>query len=122
VQQENAMTLQHPLPSGFGPASTAEDVSAGMDLSGKTAVVTGGYSGIGLETARVLALRGARVIVPVRDPAKAEAALSSEALGGLRVESLPMDLMDRASIDAFASRVLDRVGKRLRVSAIGQRS
>lgn len=101
------MTPQQPLPSGFGPASTAEAVSEGVTLAGKTAVVTGGYSGIGVETARVLALRGARVIVPVRDLAKAASALSAEALGGLTVETLPMDLMDPASIEAFASRVLE---------------
>lgn len=101
------MTEQHPIPSGFNPASTAEQVSSGIDLTGRVAVVTGGYSGIGVETARVLALRGARVIVPVRDAAKAQRTLSESALGGLRVETLPLDLMDPASIDVFASRVME---------------
>lgn len=99
------MTPQAPIPSGFGPASTAEEVSAGIDLTGRTAIVTGGYSGLGRETARVLAMRGARVIVPTRDMAKAEAALAG--LAG--IELRPMDLMDPASIDAFAERALAEV-------------
>ena len=54
------------LPIGpFGKDSTAEEVTAGMDLSGKTALVTGCNSGLGYETMRVLALRGAHVSVPV---------------------------------------------------------
>jgi hypothetical protein len=43
-----AAANQKPIGSGFGPKSTASDVMKGVDLSGKTAVVTGGYSGIGL--------------------------------------------------------------------------
>jgi hypothetical protein len=45
-------TPQHPIGSGFGAATTAAEVTYGIDLSGKTAIVTGGYSGIGLETTR----------------------------------------------------------------------
>ena len=48
-------TSQKPIGSGFGAASTASDVVEGLNLSGKVAIVTGGYSRIGLETARVLA-------------------------------------------------------------------
>lgn len=47
---------------GFGPASTAEEVIRGIDLTGQTAIVTGGYSGLGLETARVLHQAGAQVL------------------------------------------------------------
>nr|XP_028945410.1 short-chain dehydrogenase TIC 32, chloroplastic-like isoform X2 [Malus domestica] len=54
-------------PSGFGSASTAEQVTEGVDASNLTAIVTGGASGIGLETARVLALRGAHVIIAARN-------------------------------------------------------
>jgi NAD(P)-dependent dehydrogenase (short-subunit alcohol dehydrogenase family) len=72
-------------------------VIAGIDLNGKTAIVTGGYAGLGLETARTLASAGARVIVPARDVPKATAALKNVA--GVRIE--PMDLIDPMSIDAF---------------------
>ena len=92
-------TLQKPIGSGFGAASTADDVIKGIDLSGKIAIVTGGYSGIGLETARVLRSAGARVIVPTRDRDKA-----ATALNGIDVEIEAMDLLDPASIDAFAGR------------------
>ena len=90
-------SLQTPIHSGFGPATTAQDVLAGMNLSGKTAIVTGGYSGIGTETSRALRAAGARVIVPARDIAKAKAALD-----GMDVEIAAMDLADPSSIDAFA--------------------
>ncbi|MBL4636148.1 MAG: SDR family oxidoreductase [Kofleriaceae bacterium] len=57
--------------SGFGHASTAEEVTQGIDLSGKTVVITGANSGLGAETARVLAMRGADVIALARNPDKA---------------------------------------------------
>jgi len=91
-------TSQQPIRSGFGAASTAEEVLRGIDLSGSTAIVTGGYSGIGLETTRVLSAAGATVIVPARTPDKARANLA----GLPRVESAALDLLDPASIDAFA--------------------
>jgi WW domain-containing oxidoreductase len=53
-------------PSGFGSASTAEEVSAGLDLTGRRYLVTGATSGVGEETARVLALRGATVLCAAR--------------------------------------------------------
>ncbi|MGO7287164.1 SDR family NAD(P)-dependent oxidoreductase, partial [Rhizobium ruizarguesonis] len=87
-------TPQAPIGSAFGAASTAADVIAGHDLSGKVAIVTGGYSGLGLETARVLAGAGARVVVPARNLEKAKAAV--ESIPGLTVEKL--DLMDPGSI------------------------
>jgi NAD(P)-dependent dehydrogenase (short-subunit alcohol dehydrogenase family) len=95
-------TPQQPLHSGFGAASTAEDVIEGIDLTGRVAIVTGGYSGIGLETSRVLQAAGAEVVVPARDPQRAHAALKE--LDGVQVE--PMDLIDPASIDAFAETFL----------------
>ncbi|GJP43266.1 hypothetical protein CLOM_g2749 [Closterium sp. NIES-68] len=61
-------------PSKFGYRSTAEDVTTGVDLTGKVAIVTGGSSGIGTETARVLALRGASVVLAVRNTEAGEAA------------------------------------------------
>jgi NAD(P)-dependent dehydrogenase (short-subunit alcohol dehydrogenase family) len=92
-------TLQKPIGSGFGAASTAGDVIKGIDLSGKIAIVTGGYSGIGVETARAIRSAGARVIVPTRDRDKA-----ATALRGIDVEVETMDLLDPASIDAFTER------------------
>lgn len=64
--------LQHPIGSGFNAASTTDDVINGIDLTGKIAIVTGGNSGIGLETTRVLAASGATVIVPAKDIEKAK--------------------------------------------------
>jgi NAD(P)-dependent dehydrogenase (short-subunit alcohol dehydrogenase family) len=95
-------TAQQPLPSGFGAASTADDVIKGIDLTGKVAIVTGGYSGIGLKTTRVLRAAGADVVVPARDTERAGAAVAD--LDGVEVE--PMDLADPASIDAFAAKFL----------------
>jgi NAD(P)-dependent dehydrogenase (short-subunit alcohol dehydrogenase family) len=60
--------------SDFGPKSTAEEVTAGLDLTGKTALITGGNSGLGFETARVLAMRGATVIIAARTADKAREA------------------------------------------------
>ena len=86
------LTPQVPIGSGFGAASTAADVIAGRDLSGKTIVVTGGYSGIGLETVRAFRSAGAEVVVPARDLAKAKASLAD--MPELWVEL--MDLLDPA--------------------------
>src|SRR6218665_1175993 len=94
--------LQKPLGSGFNSQSTSDEVIRGIDLSGKTAIVTGGYAGIGLATTKTLAAAGARVIVPARDMAKASKNL--EGLANVSVDT--MDLMDPASIDAFAQRFL----------------
>jgi NAD(P)-dependent dehydrogenase (short-subunit alcohol dehydrogenase family) len=73
-------------------------------LDGTTAVVTGGYAGIGLETTRVLAAAGAHVIVPARDLAKAKTALA----GTANVTIDELDLGAPATIDAFAARFGDR--------------
>ena len=96
------LTQQTPIGSGFGASTTASEIIRGCDLSGKIAIVTGGYSGIGLETTRVLRSAGARVIVPARDHDKAATAL--EGIDGVEIEA--MDLIDPASIDAFAVKFL----------------
>lgn len=92
-------SAQHPIGSGFTAASTADDVVAGLDLTGVTAIVTGGHRGIGLAATRALAQAGASVTVPARDPEQATALLA----GVERVEVRPMDLLDPATIDAFAT-------------------
>ncbi len=92
-------TQQTPLGSGFGARTAAHDVLAGIDLTGRNVVVTGGASGIGLETVRALAGAGAAVTVAVRRPDAAAEALAS--VGGL-VSIASMDLQDQSSIDAFA--------------------
>ncbi|MEU0206046.1 SDR family NAD(P)-dependent oxidoreductase [Streptomyces canus] len=96
-------TAQHKIGSGFGAHSTADDVLAGIDLSGKLAVVTGGYSGLGLETTRALTKAGARVVVPARRPDTARQALAG--LDGVELDEL--DLGDLESVRAFAERFLD---------------
>ena len=63
--------------SGFGYTSTAEEVTAGLDLKGKTILITGCNSGLGQETARVLALRGARIVGTSRTAEKAQGALAA---------------------------------------------
>ena len=95
-------TPQAPIPSGFGPQTTAREVLAGRDLGGRLAIVTGGYSGVGLETTRALAEAGATVVVPARTLEKARASTA----GIPRVELKELDLIDPASIDAFAHRFL----------------
>jgi NAD(P)-dependent dehydrogenase (short-subunit alcohol dehydrogenase family) len=95
-------TAQHKIDSGFGATSTAAEVLAGLDLAGRLTIVTGGYSGIGLETTRALTSAGAYVVVPARrvEPAR-------EALADLdHVEVDQLDLGDLASVRAFADRFL----------------
>jgi NAD(P)-dependent dehydrogenase (short-subunit alcohol dehydrogenase family) len=91
---------QRPIGSGFGASTTAAEVLEDIDLTGRLAVVTGGYSGIGLETTRALAGAGARVVVPARRPAAAEESLAG--LGGVEIDEL--DLGDLDSVAAFAER------------------
>jgi NAD(P)-dependent dehydrogenase (short-subunit alcohol dehydrogenase family) len=95
-------TIQTPILSGFGPRTTAREALGERNLTGKVAIVTGGYSGIGIETSRVLAEAGATVIVPARTPEKARAAMA----GIPRLELEALDLMEPASIDGFAQRFL----------------
>jgi NAD(P)-dependent dehydrogenase (short-subunit alcohol dehydrogenase family) len=95
-------TAQHKIGSGFGATSTADDVLRGIDLTGRLALVTGGYSGLGLETTRALARAGAHVVVPARRRATAEEALTG--VTGVEVDEL--DLGDLTSVRSFADRFL----------------
>lgn len=104
MQQNNDFgALQQPIGSGFNVKSTAAEVIKGIDLTGKIAIVTGGNTGIGLETTITLAQAGATVIIPARDVEKAKRNLD----GIVHVEIEPMDLMDQTSIDSFAQKFLD---------------
>ena len=94
------MSAQAPITSPFGMRSTAATVIAGIDLNGKTALVTGGYSGLGTETVRTLVGAGARVIVGARRPEAAIADLA-EVAGDVQIDEL--DLSDPTSIDRFAA-------------------
>lgn len=100
--QQQTERQQQPINSGFNAASTSDEVIKGIDLSGKTAIVTGGYVGLGLETTKKLASAGAKVIVPARSREKAEKYLK----GIENVEIEEMDLMDIESVNAFAEKFL----------------
>lgn len=91
-------------PNGFGYGSTAEDVTAGLDLRGRNILVTGGNSGIGLETVRVLALRGARVIAAGRSREKV-----ADATARLTGEIVPLacDLAKPASVRAAVASIVE---------------
>jgi NAD(P)-dependent dehydrogenase (short-subunit alcohol dehydrogenase family) len=90
----------------FGIHTTAAEAAAGIDLSGKRMVVTGGSSGIGVETARALAGTGAEVTLAVRDPAagRRTAADITATTGNSALLVSQLDLADPASIAAFAGR------------------
>ena len=94
--------LQYQLGSGFNATSTANDVIRGIDLTGKITIITGGNSGIGLETTKVLAAAGSTVIVLARDIEKAKKNLQEIP----NVELETMDLMKPESIDAFAQKFI----------------
>jgi NAD(P)-dependent dehydrogenase (short-subunit alcohol dehydrogenase family) len=98
--------LQQPIHSGFDATSTVHEVIKGIDLTGKTIIVTGGYAGIGLETVKAFVAAGASVVVPARDIHKAAANLKG--IKNVTIEA--MDLMDPASIDAFAEKFLGTYG------------
>jgi NAD(P)-dependent dehydrogenase (short-subunit alcohol dehydrogenase family) len=101
---------QKPVASPFGHGTQAAEVVNGIDLKGKTAIVTGGSSGIGVETARALASAGARVILPVRSRKAGEAAAADirASTGNGAVEVADMDLADWPSVRAFADACVER--------------
>ena len=96
--------LQKPIGSGFGAKSEPTEVLEGIDLHGKVALVTGGYSGIGLETTRALSDCGARVIVPARRPDIAK----NELEGIINKEDiLNLDLANPHSVYKFVEEFID---------------
>ncbi|MFD4440555.1 oxidoreductase [Nocardia sp. NPDC058519] len=98
-----AITQQHRIGSGFGPRSTVDEVVDGVDLTGKTVLVTGGYSGLGKEATVALAHAGAHVVVPARRVETARKALCDIE----NTEVAELDLADLDSVRAFSERFLD---------------
>ena len=103
-----AVADQVPTESGFPAKTDGADVITGIDLAGKTAIVTGGYSGIGLETVRALADAGVDVVVPARNREKAETALA-DISGNVRAGD--MDLGDIGSVRRFAEEMVDALDR-----------
>lgn len=101
-----AKSDQVPVNSNFHRKSTGQEVLADIDLNGKVAIVTGGYSGIGLETTRALANKGVKVIVPARSMEKAAKNLA-EIEGD--VQTAFMDLSDLKSVQDFARKMVDEL-------------
>lgn len=98
-----SLVTGRPGASGFGSSSTAEQVTEGIDASNLTAIITGGASGIGLETARVLALRKAHVIIAARNMESAKEAkqLILHEKESARVDILKLDLCSVNSVRTF---------------------
>ena len=93
--------VQKKLNSGFSGKPEPREILVGKDLSGKVAVVTGGYSGIGLETTRALTAAGVKVYVPVRTPDKAK-----ENLKDIEGEVI-VDAMDLADLILQVEQLLE---------------
>jgi len=94
----------------FGATTTADEVLDGLDLHGKLVLLTGGSSGLGQESARALAARGAHVVITARDAAKGRAVVAgiTASTGNIHVELEELELGSLASIRAFATRFLAR--------------
>ncbi|GAA0312929.1 SDR family NAD(P)-dependent oxidoreductase [Kineococcus aurantiacus] len=87
------------LTTPFGPRASADDVLAGVDLTGRRYLVTGGASGIGAETVRALARAGAQVVVATRAPGAAETLVEEFP----QVSAVALDLADPASVHALTA-------------------
>jgi len=99
---------QKPVDSGFGAKSEPSEVMEGIDLSGKTAVVTGGYSGIGTETTRALVNAGCEVYIPAR---RTDVAVK-ELEGILSTENIiEMDLASPKSVQTFVDNFSSQINK-----------
>ncbi|WFE67151.1 SDR family NAD(P)-dependent oxidoreductase [Micromonospora sp. WMMD714] len=99
------MTTNTPVRTPFDASSTALEVVRDVDLTGRRAVVTGGASGIGVETARALAAAGADVTLAVRDLDAGQRAARdiTATTGNDRLLVAPLDLADQASVAAFVA-------------------
>ncbi len=99
--------------SEFGFESTADDVLAGKDLTGKTVFVTGGSSGLGQETARAMAAKGAHIVLAARDQAKLDEAVAAirEDVADANLETLVCDLASLDSIKTAGAEANNRFEK-----------
>ncbi|MET7946645.1 SDR family NAD(P)-dependent oxidoreductase [Micromonospora sp. NPDC005324] len=99
------MTTKNPITTSFDHHSTAMDVIRGVDLVGRRAIVTGGSSGIGVETARALASAGAEVTLAVRNPDAGQQAANdiTGTTGNDSVLVAPLDLADQGSVADFVA-------------------
>ena len=97
------MKTQSPINSGFNASSTAAQVLAGVNLVGKTAIITGGHSGLGLESTKALAAAGVNVIVGARNVAAAEKNLN----GVPNVTVKALDLSNLDSVEGFSADIID---------------
>lgn len=105
------MRTQWPIGSGFNKSSTASEVLAGLDLEGKTAIITGGHSGLGLESTKALTAAGIHVIVGARNTASAQKMLTN--IPNVTVKEL--DLSDFESVKRFSNNI---VGSKIRVDIL----
>lgn len=99
--------------SGFGERTTTDDVLEGKDLSGKTVFVTGGNSGLGLETGRAMAAKGAHVVLAGRDQGKLDQAVASIKAenADAKLETIICDLGNLESVRACGAEANDRFEK-----------
>ena len=97
----------------FGEETSAEEAARNIDLSGKTIVLTGGSAGLGVETARVLAACGARIVSVVRDEAKGKAAAAKirESVPGADIELAVLDLFELDSVRRGADDIAKRFSR-----------
>jgi NAD(P)-dependent dehydrogenase (short-subunit alcohol dehydrogenase family) len=97
----------------FGEGTSAEEAARNIDLSGKTIVVTGGSAGLGIETIRVLASCGARIVSVVRDEAKGQAAAKKirKGLPKAEIEIAVLDLFDLDSVRRGADDIAKRFSR-----------
>lgn len=99
--------------SGFGATSTADEVLAGHDLSGKTVFITGGASGLGQETARAMAARGAHVVLAARDQGRLDTAAEAirADVPAAQVDTIVVDLASLASVRTCGKEAASRFAK-----------
>lgn len=113
VSRPENHTKTLPMTAEFSAESTTSDVISGIDLTGKTVLITGASTGLGLETALTLAGAGARIILAARPGAKLDAAAASvkEKFPAARIDAVPLDLTGFDSIRACAAAVMNLTDK-----------